>query len=551
MDSESLKQEKEITIEIKKPEIIALIIFSLIILAFEINATLSTPIDFADEGFHTRLAQLIAQERNYFKYYPFEGTSLIQQGYYRLPLWNLLEAGFSLIFGFHEAFIKVLTPFIAVMTGLAVYLLVKKLFDGKIGFVAAVLTLTIPSFVTYSVLFQTDVFGSFYTVLAVLLFIIARKAGDKKYLLLSSVFASLAFLSKTPGIATILFFGLVFLYELVTERKFPHLIKTYAFVLLIVLIVTGGYFVRNLGLYGTPFCQSLPIGKGISLFDVRGCNNINYVSTQSFSAQTAQTGTEQNVYSLGITSYLDFAYGNVWFVVFGAVTGFILLLHKRDKTDKMILLYLIFFLVLFPMIVTRSEDTARYSLGWVFLFSILAARFFSEIHGILSKYNKYIAVAVFAVVLVMSFQNFYPKLITMEQVKQFSPTFFQACDWVDKNLPQNATMYTVWAHRAIYNCQRNAVATTLIPDIELNGTANGAAAIAKENGIDYLFIQKFSIDSQNSNFGEMYNINFVNMLDSNNSTFAKVFENGPNIQQCMQQGGCDGNIIYRINTTSI
>jgi hypothetical protein len=217
----------------------------------------------------------------------------------------------------------------------------------------------------------------------------------------------------------------------------------------------------------------------------------------------------------------------------------------------MILFYLLFLLGLFPFITARAEDTARYSLNWVFLFGILAASFFSEIHEKISGFNKYIAVSVFAVVFILSFfYNFYPKLVTMQQVKQFSPLYFEACDWVKAHpgdVPTNATLFTIWSHRAIYNCQRNAVNPGLVPDMDLNNKVNVTLKAAKENGIDYIFIQKFSIDSQNRNIAEMYNLDFVNMLENNNQTFVKVFENGPIIQQCIQQGGCDGNIIYKVN----
>ena len=149
--------------------------------------------------------------------------------------------------------------------------------------------------------------------------------------------------------------------------------------------------------------------------------------------------------------------------------------------------------------------------------------------------------------MILSYQNLSTKLATMEQVKQFSPFFFQACDWVNQNLPQNITLYTVWDHRAIYNCQRNAIAQGAVPDIALSNDINVSLKAAKENNIDYIFIQKFSIDSQNRNIGEMYNLNFINFLENNNKTFTKVYENGPDMQQCLQQGGCDGSLIYRIN----
>jgi 4-amino-4-deoxy-L-arabinose transferase-like glycosyltransferase len=600
MTKENIKEDKEITIELK-PELIILIIFSIFVLILNFNITLNRPIAFADEGFHTRLAQLIAEEKNYFDYYPFERTKLIYSSYSRPPFWNLLEAGFYLIFGFSELLTKFLTPFIVFITSIAVYILTKRIFDEKVALIASIITITIPSFVTYSVLFQTDIPATLYSILSVLTFIIATKNNSKKYFVLSAVFASIAFLTKIPSIAAILFFGFMFIYELLTERKLLELIKKYALIAIVILSITSGYFLRNYFLYGTPMCYNLPL---IKLFDIEKCSVNKYKTNYSFSSVAEQTGTEQNVYSMGITNYLDFAYGKIWFVIFASISGLFFILFKKDKIFNILLLYFIFFLILFPFVVTRAEDTARYTLAWTPVFAILSAIFFSKIYEtskfnkfisifllaltpllilsfifnipiryyfflgiflsiistviyeILKKFNKhkYIALTVFVIVIFFSYENLNLKLSIMDRVKQFSPLFFEACNWIKNNpdkVPLNASLYTIWAHRAIYNCQRNAVSPIMVPDIELSLDVNTTIKSAKENGVDYIFIQKFSIDPQNRNIAEMYNLNFINMLENNNQAFIKIYENGPNIQQCLQQGGCDGNIIYRINYTTI
>jgi 4-amino-4-deoxy-L-arabinose transferase-like glycosyltransferase len=550
MTKENIKQDKEITIELK-PELIILLIFSAFVLILNLNITLNRPIAFADEGFHTRLAQLIAEEKNYFDYYPFERTKLIYSSYSRPPFWNLLEAGFYLIFGFSELLTKFLTPFIVFITSIAVYLLTKRIFDEKVALIASIITITIPSFVTYSVLFQTDVPATLYSILSVLTFIIATKNNSKKYFVLSAVFASIAFLTKIPSVAAILFFGFMFIYELLTERKLLELIKKYSLIAIVILSITSGYFLRNYFLYGTPMCYNLPL---IKLFDIEKCSVNKYKTNYSFSSVAEQTGTEQNVYSIGITSYLDFAYGRIWFVIFTSISGLFFILFKKDKIFNILLLYFTFFLILFPFVVARAEDTARYTLAWTPVFAILSAIFFSKIYETLKKFNKYIALTVFVIVIFFSYENLNLKLSIMDRVKQFSPLFFEACNWIKNNpdkVPLNASLYTIWAHRAIYNCQRNALSPIVVPDIELSLDVNTTIKSAKENGVDYIFIQKFSIDPQNRNIAEMYNLNFITMLENNNQAFIKIYENGPNIQQCLQQGGCDGNIIYRINYTTI
>ncbi len=67
---------------------------------------------------------------------------------------------------------------------------------------------------------------------------------------------------------------------------------------------------------------------------------------------------------------------------------------------------------------------------------------------------------------------------------------------------------------------------------------------AEKLGITHIFVQKFSLSSQA--LSEKYPINYVQLLEDNPAQFKKVFENGPSLSQCVQQGACDGNIIYEI-----
>ncbi|MEM5829241.1 MAG: glycosyltransferase family 39 protein [Candidatus Aenigmatarchaeota archaeon] len=538
---------REITIEIKHFELMVLIAFSLLVLTLNLQVVLKTPINFGDEGFHTYLAQKIWEEKEYFVWVPFEGTNLIKQGNTRPPYWNLLEAGFFLIFGFSEGVVKFLTPFIAMLTGIVVYLLVKKLFEEKVGLISAIIAITIPSFVTYSVLFYTDVLFTFFTTLAFFLFLLSQKENNKKYFWLSAVFAALAFLTKIPGIAFYIFYGLAALYELVKFRKPLETFKKYLPVVGILLFVPASFFIRNYYYFDTPFCYKIPY---IGVFDVSGCSINKFKNQYEFAGRVEQTGTEASVYQIGIISYLDFAYGSLWLVVLGTIGGFLLLFEKRDVVSIYTLLFLLLFFLLFPFVVGRAEDTARYTLGWAPLFAFLAGIWYSKTYEFLEKTQKYLGFLVLLFVFFLSYMNASNKLSVMAQVKQFSPTFFEACNWVKTNLTENVSLYTVWAHRAIYNCQRNAVGTGTVPDIALSKDLNKTLEAAKANGITHIFIQKFSIDPANQHYVERYDLGFIEFLEANPEHFVKVYENGASLEECKQywQAGysCDGNIIYEI-----
>jgi 4-amino-4-deoxy-L-arabinose transferase-like glycosyltransferase len=559
--------EKEITIEIKKPELIFLLVFFTLVLALELQVTFGTPISFGDEGFHTRFAQYIAENREFPIFTVIEETKLSYGGFVRPPLLNILEASLFSLFGTsNDLPIRFLTPFVSILTGVVTFLLVKRLYNEKAGFIASVLAITIPSFVTYSVMFYTDVLYTLYATLFFLLFLLAIKENNKKYLILSGIFGGLAFLTDLSGLAIYIFIPLAFIYEAIITKAFVNQFKKYFILILILILVSSAFFLRNIYYFNHPLCRSLSIGIGFidkfinKIFDLSKCSVNKFEPKYQFAGRTEQVGTEQTVYSMGITNYLNFAYGNLLLVVFGFFAGLMLLLMKRDRTVDLLIIYFLIFLFLFYGSTQRAEDTARNTLGWVPIIALVSAEYFSEIYEFAKKYLKQFALIIFVAVLIASFFNFREKLDIMFRVKQFSPAFFEACDWVKNNLPKNASLYTIWSHRAVYNCQRNAVGTSRIPDIALSKDVNYTIEVAKQNEITHIFIQKFSIDVQNRHLSEMYDADFVQFLEDNPKAFVKVYENGPSfnltnrsvrdwVYYCYQTIGtiCDGNVIYEVN----
>ena len=539
--------EKEITLEIN-PGLILLLAFSLVVLILNLQVTFGTPINFGDEGFHSHLAQYMAENREFPIWLSvIEGTKLESGGYTRPPLWNLVEASFFLLLGFQEFIIRFLTPFIAFLTGLATYILVKRLFDQKIGLISAIFLITLPSLVTYSVLFYTDMLFTFYSALFFFTFLLYTKENRRKYLFLSAIFAALAAFTKAPGYAYYLFFGLEFLYEIFKTKSFATL-KKYLLVLAILLLVQAGFYVRNFYYYKNPTCYSIPYLK---IFPMESCGIDKWQDKYQFAGRTVEEATEASVYKMGIMSYLAFAYGSLPLVVLGFLIGLLLLSKEGGEMLKHILLYLLLFLAVFYISTGRAEDTARHTLAWAPLITTIAAIFFGKTYEIFSSYYKYLGLIVIILIILLAYQNFKVKLDTMATVKQFSPTFFEACNWVKahpEEVPEDAILMTIWAHRAIYNCQR--IAAGNMPDIALSRDLNYTLEVAKSHGITHLFIQKFSIDPTNSHLAERYDLEFVQFLENNPQNFQKIYENGPPLQDCQQywQRGysCDGNIIYKI-----
>jgi 4-amino-4-deoxy-L-arabinose transferase-like glycosyltransferase len=550
--------EKEITIEIKRPEVLILIGILFFFFIQMLLVSLQSPINFGDEGFHTRLAQYIYEEREYPTYIWFEGSDILRDGYFRPPLWNLLQASFF-IFGSYDLMTKILTPSIVFVMGIAIFLFVKRLYNEVVGFIASIIAITLPSLVTYSVLFYDVILVTFYSALFFLTFLLSFKENNKKYFFLSAIFFALAFLSKRYGQVLLAFLPLAFLYEYYGERKLLNfkIFKKYLIFLLIFAGIVFPFLLRNLYYYHSfEFIIKFSFGEDLSRID-------KFEEKYQFAGRVAEVGTEMNAYKMGITNVFDFMYGFLFFVPLAFFAGIAEILLKRDKIETFILIGIFLMIPLFHHSSPRAEDVARYMLGFIPLVAIVGGKYLESIFQFLKKYHFILATTFLVLIVCLGYLNLNNKLKIMERVKQFSPAFFEACEWVKQNpdkVPKDALLYTIWSHRSIYACQRNSIGN--LADVMLSKDLNYTLNVLKAHKITHLFIQKFSIDPQNNHYAENYDADFVQFLEDNPKAFVKIYENGPSfnltnrsirdwVYYCYQTIGtiCDGNVIYEVNYT--
>jgi len=544
--------DKEITIEIKTPELLLLIPILIIFMSFELIVTLNSPIAFGDEAFHVRKSQYIAENKDYPVWNPFIGHNDEKIGFSGALYWHLLQAGFYLIFGFHEFIVKFITPFISTfLLGLIIFLLGKKIYNREIGFIASIIAVTIPSLVTYSVLFYVDAIFLLYLTLFLFTLILSIKSNQKKYIILSAIFGTLSLLTKMPGFVIFPALLFSFLYEFFIQKNFFPLLKKYSIFIFIFILMFGPLSIREMVYFNTPYC-SLPI------FDSSGCaKSSSYENQYQFSGITEQVGTEVDIFRMGLMNYLNFAYGIIWFVPLFFFCGLSIFFKRLEKSDILILLSFIAFLpVIYLSIFGRAENTARYLLGLIPPITLIAGNYLFALYSFIKKYLKQIALVIFIFVIVLSFMNLNDKLYAARHYdsgsggyvgyKIFSPRLIEACDWVKKNLDEDILIGDIiWGYATAYNCQRNVGGGG--PDVRLSNNLTLALSVLENQGITHLFITKFSISWNDQKLAERYPISYLRFLEDNPKNFIKVYENGPTLQQCQQMGGCDGVIVYEVD----
>ena len=204
---------KEIVIEIKTIGIIFLLIVLLIFFSMELQLSISSHIVFGDEGTHAALGKYIGVEKEFPIWNPNANTNLEKYGYTIPPFWHLLQGSFYMIFGFNDIIVKALVHFISLMIGITSYVLVKKVYNEVVAIISSLILVTLPSFVTYSVLVYTDILLVFYFTIVWFTSILFLKTDNKKYLTLSVVFASFAYLTKNTGFFAFGFIVMMFFYK--------------------------------------------------------------------------------------------------------------------------------------------------------------------------------------------------------------------------------------------------------------------------------------------------------------------------------------------------
>lgn len=538
-----VSKKDSISFEIKNPTLLIFVAFAILILVMEEMVILNRPIAFGDDAYHAYISRYIGENRIFPRILPGLNSYFTYS-----PMLHLLMSVFYFS-SFGEVLVKAFIPILVFLTSIATFVTVSRIFSKKAGFVAGILIATVPVIVTYSVVIYTDILMILFFILSAMTAIFADKFGGKKYWILSALFASLSFLSKGIGVISFAFIGFILLYKLFRkEWSFRQFLKLTLIIACLSILFIGGWLIRNVVFFKAVDCN-LPLP---SYNCVKAPTDPNL--SKKFEGYVVPSGSNTGILQFGLNNVITFMYGNMWLVPMILIMGIVFFLFNREKLGLLALILLL--LSITPAIAIlaisinsgvefRTEDAARYLILSSFAVPLVAAVFIDKFSDTVKKYWKYLTVIIIGVIVIFSWYNFKDKLNTMSEVTKFSPLFFDACNFIKSNTNNNSTFLTLWAGPTIYNCERTAWwETNYLPDIVLSNNLTTVLNGLKVTNTDYIFIQKFSLS--NKAYQASIPVSFVQFLENNNSTFQKVFENGPTLSDCITQGGCDGTIIYKI-----
>lgn len=482
-----------------------------------LSVSLTRPIIFGDEGFHAAVSKLMREDATYNKWYPlFYDTEDAKGGFVRPPLLYMVFSGFALA-GWNEFIIKMVIPLFSVLTALLLFLWVRDFVSAEAGLFASFLFLMIPSQVTYAVLFYSDAFFLLMVMSSLLFFHKFIKTEKPIFFTLTAVFTALSLLTKTSG--PVMLIALLLYPLMVTERKkyFVSGLK----ILLVVFVLMTPWFIRNFALYGSPTCDNFPIIP--NFISSAGCNfGAPEQSGQSFEGRVAEVGSEAELIKFGLLNFFAFSYGNPLLILL-LVGGIALCIINRNNYLSVPLVFLLSSLLLFKFATGRVEDAARYVLPIAIPVSVVAAIYAFRLTSFEKKHFRYAGIIIVLVFAVLVAQPGLAKISVMSSVKQFSPAFVEANQWLKQNTPEDSVVLSLWTAATVYHSERRAMwSVAELGDILLTNTDDKVLPPLKKHGVDYILVAKFSISEQA--YQQTYPIQFVNYLQSSNH-FKNVFEN--------------------------
>ncbi|MCD6398380.1 MAG: glycosyltransferase family 39 protein, partial [Candidatus Aenigmarchaeota archaeon] len=272
-----------------------------------------------------------------------------------------------------DILIDFLIPFFGALTTTIVFFIGSEMFNEKAGILSSLFLAVYPLHVLFSSRVMTDVFSTFFIMLAFLFFIKGFEKNNKKYKILFGVVLGLGILSRYTIIWFLPAFGLYFLLKysslsFLKDKYFWYSVVSF-------LLVLTPWFIYGISVYDNP------LGAFIH-------------------------GSKAAYYWGGIQPW--YFYLKNWLSIFSflgivLVFGIIYLIYKRKIKNKkiIVLLLFVFIYLIFASIAPHKEY--RYVIQTVPFVCILSAIFIEH----LKKYKKYIIVFSLMFLLIQTAITFY------------------------------------------------------------------------------------------------------------------------------------------------
>ncbi|MFB6088891.1 MAG: glycosyltransferase family 39 protein [Candidatus Aenigmatarchaeota archaeon] len=530
-------------IKYKKKQLWYVLLFAVVITSLVINlsVSLTEPLVFGDEGYYAARGEYIAENLEIPKYRELYGHSEVFDSYMiREPNIFFTLSSFFLLAG--EMGMKFFTPFISLVSSLLVFLLARKLHSVRAGFFSALFYLVLPAITTYSIFLYREHLALMFLLASVYILYKYFENEDNKLLYTSGFLFGFSILSEPVALFAIPLYLVILSIYKVGWRDWLReviIISLLSFVVISPWMLVHNY--SQTGNFGFKVNMALDKIPGINVNFEKQVFRKDLIEKETAGLKGASEvgkGTHGFLYEYGVLSYIQFAYSLPIFIF--AILG--LSYYFTDMKKKYWILILWAFLLFFgPFLTARMnvETLSRNTLLVTAPIAILGGTFISKLFEYFENFEttgKIISISLLIILLVWSLFAVYTKAGSIRSIKHFSNSFFKGCDWIRENTEEDALVYTLWGHRADYHCKRSTLSNN-DPGMEdaIVSADNYTYRVFKEHGIDYLYIQKFSIKQGRE--ATSYPLSFIQYIERD-PHYKKVYSNPNNCLYSRNQNDC-------------
>ena len=483
------------------------VIIALVAVIGYLSVTLNSPIVFGDEGWYAGVARYMVETGVFPNYDPLHETAIYHLPLSKQPLWFFQDAWAFAIGG--ETGIKILMTLMPVLSGLVLYLLVRRTLGTGTALASELILVSLPGVASYGGVLNYVV-GSlmlWFTV-AAYFGVLAFESGKKQHIAMTGVAAGFALLTDTSGLLVIPF--LVLLWFLTARPRWKEL--------LIICVIAAA-------LYSPAVLRTFVLCGNFSISGVygSGCLPVVDVTIPSLGLAPPQaeasSSSAVSVIKTGLVAYSDFAFGLVATILAILGLGFV---RKNKAWAVFIPLVLMLVAVMFYMN-GRAEDVPRNTLFGFPGIAVLGGTFVAGVYNFLKTKGTWLAV-IFAI-LIISGIGFYAvqKLDVMLSVKHNLDGLVTGCQWIKANTPADSIIYGIYGHQIAYQSERKVFSGGLPDQSDIRDTHNDTSyEHLKLHGFDYIVIEKFTVSNQGTS-AEITPVQFVSYLDGS-THFKKVYD---------------------------
>ena len=497
-------------VNINKKDMWHFLLIAVLVTSFWANLSVTTQEElvFGDEGYYASMSQGFAENLDIRYRTVFGETDLVGKEYHtREPMTFLMLGSFYMLFG--EMGMKILIPMVSVVSALFLFLLVKKMHSVEAGVLSALLYLAVPAIVTHTVFVYVEhialmfLIGSFYFLYSYI------KDEDFLHLIFTGVLFGFSILTAQNVIIVPIIFAVVLLLYKVSWEGWA---KEFGTLVLITLVMMAPWMAHNYrvgnGLGFDTHRVLEPLGLDLREPSQDYTEQLPDIETDGFEQRMVE---RQAIHQRGYLEFINFAYTIPIFVL--AMLGFSFYLVKKNKKYTIPLLWaLVMFAVIYALLWDRNIDMVSRNLLYAIPPLVTAGGYASKkVYDYLNSFEatgKMLGILFIVILVGWSLFTIAAKAESLRPQKQFSQPFFETCDWVRENTPEDSILHYVYGYRSDYHCQRKTV-RNFFPGMEnaMVSADDTTYETYKAIGVDYIILHSRLIDMEQRR--ETYSFDFI------------------------------------------